>query len=520
MPPRLLPYLLAVLAGLLAFAAFPPLDIGPLIYLALALLFFSIAISPRPRSAALAGLLYGLAFYAPLLFYITQFGTIPWLLLVLFESLFLAALAALAAAANPLQRPLLKSASWAALWVLFEFLRSNRGPLSLPLGDIYYTQWNLPPIIQIASIFGSHAISFLIAWLAAALAITAAAWLPALTPRLPAPSPLYARNSARALLIAYVAFFAAYFWGSWAYRSGTALIASLPEDAGIKVGLAQSASKSHIRTLPEDIPAARAAYFRLTDALPDDIDLLVWPETAIPALYAPGTPLYLDTRRIAREKSCWFLFGANEPAPHGRLYNSAILLDPSGREAGRYIKNHLIIFGEYVPWRDKLKFLRHFPIRDFDYQPGQGFQPLQMAGKSFGVLICFEVLFPRYTATLCRKGAQFLVFITSDAWAANTYEVAQHSRTAVFRAVEARRFVVRSATHGESQVITPFGQLLVRLPIRQAAADVATIYPISALSLYHRLGDWPLLLLCAALWLAASASLPEAARANRGPAED
>ena len=94
--PPALPLALAAAAGLLAFSAFPPLDIGALAWLAIALLFYAIGLCTSPRRAAATAATFAATFYGPLLFYLTRFGIIPWLLVVLLESIFLAAFGALA----------------------------------------------------------------------------------------------------------------------------------------------------------------------------------------------------------------------------------------------------------------------------------------------------------------------------------------------------------------------------------------------------------------------------------------
>jgi apolipoprotein N-acyltransferase len=272
----------------------------------------------------------------------------------------------------------------------------------------------------------------------------------------------------------------------------------------------------HTATAEETRQAAEA-YFRLSGALPAGCDLIVWPETAIPTFIELNAEYRGRLAAMAREKGSYLLVGGAEPAPEGKVYNTLFLFTPQGEIADKYRKVHLVLFGEYVPWRKQLKFLKRFPIRPFDYAPGRGFALMQAGDMKFGNLICFESLFARYTRYLCRLGAEFLVITTSDHWAQGTYELAQHSRIEVLRAVEARRFVVRVATDGESMIITPFGQRLSVLEIGEQGAQHDLVFRQTGLSLYHRWGDLPLLLGCMILWLAAlGAAQPLSRRNSRG----
>jgi apolipoprotein N-acyltransferase len=500
-----LPVVLSAAAGLIMFAAFPPADLGGLAWLGLALFFFALTQCRKASWGALAGLAYGMAFYATFLGYIGRYGAVPLIALAAAEAAFVALFGYLATFLNRLTRPGLRMGATAALWVLLEYLRAHRGPVGMTLGSTYYSQWSELPLLQLASIGGGHLITFFIALVAAAIATVAAAWLPMRLYRTEGMDAGYAREAARAMLFVYALLFAGFFWGSWAYRDGEKLMAAVPEEKGCRVGYVQAYVPMGPHTLLKDVEASVGAYFGLTEVLPAGLDLIVWPETAIPAVLDLRPDLWKRMADVARKRQCWFLAGSNETASEGRLKNTLFLFDPAGTVTDKYSKNHLVPFGEVVPGRKRFKWLSKFPIRPFDYAPGDGFKVLRAGKVKIGPLICFEALFEQFPRALCRKGAEVLVFSTSDAWAQNSYEVMQHSRTAIVRAVEARRYVVRVGTDGESLVITPFGDRLSVLPAGKPGVQRETVYPIDALSFYHRIGDWPLMLLCCGLWLWAMA---------------
>lgn len=508
-----LPLGLAAAGGALMFVAFPPADLGEVSWIALPLVLLAFLQCGRPWQGGVAGAIFGFCFYGPLLAYIARFGTLPWLLVVVLEAIFTAVWGSLVVQLRRLARPGLRVVATAGLWVVIEYLREHRGPLSLPLGDFYYCQWNQPSLLQLASVGGGHLITFMMVLLGAALAVAAHAWLPfRLSRSLAETGSRFRRDAARALLACYVAFFAAFFWGNWVFQQGSRRLSGTDASAAVRLGYVQaSVPMGHTPTADEARRAAEA-YFTLTETLPDGLDLIVWPETAL-AMVLDIAPKYREQLgQLALDKQAYILAGASEQAPQGKLYNTLFLLDPQGQIIDRYRKVHLIVFGEYVPWRERLRFLERFPIRPYDYAPGEGFKVLRAGSMTFGPLICFEALFPAYTRLVCRQGAQFIVVATSDHWARDTYELAQHSRTAMFRAVEARRWVARAATDGESMVITPYGQRLSILGIGERGAQVETILPVRGLSMYHRLGDAPLLLVCALVWIIAVVTAHRAPR--------
>ena len=143
------------------------------------------------------------------------------------------------------------------------------------------------------------------------------------------------------------------------------------------------------------------------------------------------------------------------------LLNSAYVLSPDGRVNGRYDKQHLVPFGEYVPLKSVLFFLDKLVEGIGDFQPGTGPTLLSIPHEAgpvpFGVAICYEVIFPDLVRRLAAEGAAFLVTLTNDAWFGSTVAPYQHFAMVVFRAVEHRLAFARAANTGISGVIAPTG---------------------------------------------------------------
>jgi len=136
-----------------------------------------------------------------------------------------------------------------------------------------------------------------------------------------------------------------------------------------------------------------------------------------------------------------------------------LLVSPEGELLDRYDKLHLVPFGEYIPLRKFFGFLETIvPIGDFSR--GNGYTVFSMPPYKFSVLICFEDLFPGLSREFVKKGADFLINITNDAWFKKTSSPYQHLSASVFRAVENRVFLIRSANTGVSGFIAPTGKII------------------------------------------------------------
>lgn len=205
--------------------------------------------------------------------------------------------------------------------------------------------------------------------------------------------------------------------------------------------------------------------------------LLVWPETALPFLINDN-PYFrgLKNNLITRQKIC-LLTGApfykkveNKNSNQGEeyiAYNSAYLFKPDGEIAGRYDKQHLVPFGEYVPFSDYFNLPGPLVENVGNFKSGKPGAPLSCRSASIGVLICFESIFPELAREWTASGANLLVNITNDAWFGRSSAPWQHLSMSVFRAIENRRSLARAANTGVSAVIDPLGRIISLSPLFQ-----------------------------------------------------
>lgn len=214
-------------------------------------------------------------------------------------------------------------------------------------------------------------------------------------------------------------------------------------------------------------------------------DLIVWPETCFSVEWhevgvgeTPTEEFANDTTKVQRYYSKLgfdvpTLLGLNALVWEGGRawkYNSALLVNATGHKNGRYDKMHLVPFGEYVPLGNILPFMQVFTPYEESYacRPGQLWTrfPLAVGEKTytFGCLICYEdsdtYLARQYVAS---EPVDFIVNISNDGWFNGTEEHEQHLAICRFRAIEARRSIVRAVNMGISGVIDSDGRV-VALP--------------------------------------------------------
>jgi apolipoprotein N-acyltransferase len=197
-------------------------------------------------------------------------------------------------------------------------------------------------------------------------------------------------------------------------------------------------------------------------------DLVLWPESTTPFPLNADPSMRRFVEQLSARLKAPMLVGADsiegrDPA-HMTAHNSAFAVDPQlGVQTAYYSKRRLVQFGEYIPLRPLFGWIGKFvPLGD-DFAPGTDpsplVVPLSRGSAAFGVLICYEDLFPALAREEVRYGADVLVVVTNDAWYGEGAAAYQHAAHSVLRAVENRRPVLRCGNAGWSGWIDEFGSL-------------------------------------------------------------
>jgi apolipoprotein N-acyltransferase len=141
------------------------------------------------------------------------------------------------------------------------------------------------------------------------------------------------------------------------------------------------------------------------------------------------------------------------------LYNSALISSETGSIKGRYDKRFLLLFGEYLPFGERFPVLHEWSPNSGRFSKGTSFEPLPFEDKEIATFICYEDLDGDFVNELMDHGSPgLLVNMTNDAWFGDTSEPWEHMALSQMRAVEQRRFLVRSTNSGVSGFVDPVGR--------------------------------------------------------------
>jgi apolipoprotein N-acyltransferase len=242
-------------------------------------------------------------------------------------------------------------------------------------------------------------------------------------------------------------------------------------------------------------------HLRLSDELRGrGADFLVWSETSAmrPAF---DEDYKTELRTVSSRIGLPTIFGAVivkrvEDLRAYVLYNSGIASDAAGHIEGRYDKQYLLAFGEYLPFGDVLPILYKWSPNSGHFTPGSSLDalPVEVDGTRHpvSVLICYEDILPRFTNDAVRHAdPELLVNITNDAWFGDTAEPWEHLGLAELRAIEHRRYLVRGTNSGVSAVVDPVGRVVAKGGTFRPEGIAATIHWMRGRTLYEVLGDFP-----------------------------
>jgi apolipoprotein N-acyltransferase len=234
------------------------------------------------------------------------------------------------------------------------------------------------------------------------------------------------------------------------------------------IGIVQGNVEQDRKWSPAERERTVRNYLDLSEALraTDAPELIVWPETALP-FYPRNSELILPVLNFVRLERQPLLTGAPwyevfEDAGSRQInyYNSAVLMQPEDRPEATYFKSHLVPFGEYVPLRRYLPFIAPLVEAAGHFTPGRIEEPLVTGRIRAGVLVCFESIFGELGRRWVDAGANVLVNVTNDAWYGRSSAPHQSWAMTIFRAVETRRSLVRSANTGISGFVDPLGRVV------------------------------------------------------------
>lgn len=262
-----------------------------------------------------------------------------------------------------------------------------------------------------------------------------------------------------------------------------------PAGPPFKAALLQGNVPQHQKWLPEFQQATLELYTGMTrDHW--DARLVVWPETAVPAYYHQVKDTWLlELRKESASHNTDLIIGVPwYDMPGQRYYNAMVSV---AEKPGHYFKRHLVPFGEYLPYRNVFGWvldILEIPLADFA-RGEKGQEPIQVAGYPIAASICYEDVFGDESRDALPQAA-FLVNVTNDAWFGDSMAPHQHVQMARMRALEAGRYLLRATNTGITAAIAPDGGIIVQAPMFQKASITAEITPMKGATPYSLFGDW------------------------------
>ncbi len=473
--------------------AFPKIGLAWLAWFALVPLLYAI----RDQSAGSGfrlGFITGLVHYLSLLYWLVPvmrtYGYLPAYLsisvlflfaafLALFIALFAAALAVVG------KSPARCLLTIPLLWVALEYIRSFIFS-GFPWELLGYSQFQCLQLIQISDILGVYGLSALIALTNGAIFIG----LLFFTKRRWQQADITKRLVTGSIIALFTGIALSWSYGHWRLKTIDHLIAIAPQT---RIAVVQGNIDQAVKWNPAFQIDTVKKYNRLSLSInKDHPDLIVWPESATPFYFLfdvePSELVFEGIRQTETD----YLIGSPSFVRTDDVvvyFNSAYLISPSTKNISKYDKTHLVPFGEYVPLKKWLPFLGKIVAQVGDFRGGTKGKTLRWKGEQIGVQICYEIIFPGLSRAMVQNNASLLINITNDAWFGKTSGPYQHFSMTIFRAVENRRALVRSANTGISGFIDPAGRVLASTPLLQEAAVARSIPLMKEKTVYTRIGD-------------------------------
>jgi apolipoprotein N-acyltransferase len=370
------------------------------------------------------------------------------------------------------------------VWVTFEFARAHLPEISFPWNLLGYPASANLALLQIATLTGIYGLSFLAAGFNALLAWVVASKRMELRQRV----------------------------GIAGLVTAILLVATLVGPRLVPEAKARHFARAVQLNFPE-VPEYPTDWFGKNRQQLGEVsnmslapgaekpDLLVWPEAPAPFSFEDSQFAKLASGLAVRFGHP-FLAGAIEwktPAdlsdkvPPGRLvpYNSAILLDAQGQRGFVYDKIHLVPFGEYEPFPLIHRVVANISDEVGGFHKGNRYAVGRLPdGHTFGVFICYEAIYPGEVRRFVANGAQLLLNISNDGWFGRSAAAEQHLHMVRVRAVENRRWIVRSTNSGYTVSVDPYGRIFAPLPPDvRAETDLPYDFRTDK-TMYTRFGDW------------------------------
>lgn len=269
------------------------------------------------------------------------------------------------------------------------------------------------------------------------------------------------------------------------------------EKQPLTVSLVQGNIEQKIKWDPQHFRQSVQTYERLLAPLLGNSQVIILPESAIPALENNITPMLKALDQAGAKSNSSIIIGTLYQNEQEELFNSAVLLGApethySATLNSRYNKHHLVPFGEYVPFGSMLDWMREVFILPINLSQGSFIQnSILTKNNRFNMAICYEIIFgTQVQQNQKAQNADYLLTITNDAWFGSSIGPWQHFQMARMRALELGKPLLRAANTGITAIVDPHGKVAYQLPQFTANVLTATIQTTKGDTLFKQFGCW------------------------------
>ncbi len=411
---------------------------------------------------------------------ITIFGGLNWAISLTGVFLLSAMIGCYLGGALALARYISIKLGWSYLWLFapalaaVEYWRNYGFLASFPWGISANSLVSVPVLLQGFSLIGAYGMVAVIGLVNAGVF--------SLFRRTGLPAEAQAKaGEGRLAALAFVTLLALCLYGT--YRIQTLDLQSMPK---IKTALLQGNIEQGIKNhAPQHGDEILTRYNQLQrQAKFKDAELVIWPETAYPYRLWTEELKFMGLDALAPVN----VIGVMTVDSQREYYNSAYVLNGDGSVLGHFDKNHLVPFGEYVPWPLESIVQKLVPGTG-SYGRGRELKPLNLGRLSMAVTVCYEGVFPEISRAFVEQGANLLVNVTNDAWYGFSAGPYQHLAMYQMRSVETGRSYARATNTGVSAWVDPLGYLHDATPLYEEALVVSDIPLAHETTWYVRIGD-------------------------------
>ena len=267
----------------------------------------------------------------------------------------------------------------------------------------------------------------------------------------------------------------------------------------ITIGMVQANIPQEQKWNPQYRQKILRKYRDLTEPL-WGMDIIIWPETAIPMLYSQASG-YIESLDLQAKKSGSTFISGIPFSADGRdgFYNGVFSL---GDTQGKYYKRHLVPFGEYMPLEEILRgLIAFFDLPMSNFVSGPTSQPYITAdGLKIATFICYEIVYPDMVAAESQQ-ADLLLTVSNDSWFGKSIGPIQHLEMVQMRAIENGRYILRGTNNGISAIIDEKGKITKRGGQFTQEVITGKAYAMSGATPFSQTGNWLIITLCFLLTL-------------------